>query len=169
MDLLDIAEQGNLNELIKALDRSDNRLDDCNFIFGVAATYGHIDMVKYLLSQGADVNIGNGEAIRNSAECGNCEMVTLLLDNGADIHSYGDYPIRIAVSNEDMDMIKLLASYGANIHGFADEALYEAARKGRTDVIKCLKDSSKLAEIKTLGTYSSKAVIKEFPKKEYER
>lgn len=52
---------------------------------------GHIEIVKLLLSKGADVNTksGRGTALHVAVERGHAEIVRLLLDNGADLSIIG--------------------------------------------------------------------------------
>ena len=57
-------------------------------IFDMAVTYGHLEMVKYLLDKGIDVNITNrrsGFTLLMAATCyGRVEIAKILLANGAD-------------------------------------------------------------------------------------
>jgi ankyrin repeat protein len=60
----------------------------------VTSFYGHSDVVKCLLSSGADINLcdkqGNSPLLEASCE-GHCDIVKCLLSSGADIN-YGDIP-----------------------------------------------------------------------------
>lgn len=52
-----------------------------------AAASGHINVVKLLLDNAADVNVAGpiGTALHAAAEAGYIDLVKMLLDNGADI------------------------------------------------------------------------------------
>lgn len=49
-----------------------------------AAAYGHLDLAKQLIAAGADVNYGQGRALREAILHGQVPLITLLLESGAD-------------------------------------------------------------------------------------
>jgi ankyrin repeat protein len=87
-----------------------------------AAAKGHIEIVKLLLSRGADPNLPEegiapqGHALYSAAANGHIEIARLLLEHGAfpnpEVESSADALSR-AVSNNNQPMIELLSSYGA--------------------------------------------------------
>ena len=44
---------------------------------------GHLEVVKFLLDRGADVNADNNYAVRRASANGHLEVVKFLLENGA--------------------------------------------------------------------------------------
>lgn len=87
------------------------------------ASGGHLEIVKLLLSHGADPNLREegiapqGHALYAAAANGHHEIARLLLEHGAfpnpEVESSADALSR-AISNEDQPMIDLLCSYGAS-------------------------------------------------------
>lgn len=57
-----------------------------NELFYENVRLGNLEMVKYLFSIGAYVCYNNNISIREEAEYGHLEIVDFLIDNGADIH-----------------------------------------------------------------------------------
>ena len=51
----------------------------------MASVNGHLDVVKYLHSNGADITADNNYAIGLASENGHLEVVKYLHENGADI------------------------------------------------------------------------------------
>jgi len=83
---------------------------------GLAAFFGHRDLVEYLLAAGADVN----QTAKNALKVA---------------------PIHAAVSNGDLDTVRMLVEHGADINASQQmgyTALHGAAGAGRIDLIEFL-------------------------------
>ncbi len=103
----------------------------------VASYAGHVDMVSFLISQGADVNanFGFGTALSISAYHGHASVVKALLENGADVNitdSEQVTPVMDAGGRKHSDIVGLLIAKGADVNrvsstGFT--ALMFAARE----------------------------------------
>ena len=91
--------------------------------------YGNIELIKFLIDEGADVNakitekdpMRQGMTPLHLAVCKkNIEVTKYLISQGADIHAqarYGVTPLHYAVRfNENVDVAKLLVSEGADVH-----------------------------------------------------
>jgi ankyrin repeat protein len=70
-----------------------------------------------------DVNYDDDHAISRASAEGNLNIVKLLVSYGADIHVYDDEPLRNAASHGYIRVIKYLVSQGANIHAHSEGAL----------------------------------------------
>lgn len=81
-----------------------------------AVSLGHIDIVNFLLINGANIHVMEEHPLESAVENGYPDIVELLIRNGADIHSHEDYPLVYAIENNQFDMVKLLINYGADIH-----------------------------------------------------
>ena len=89
---------------------------------GLASYFGHYDLVKMLLSKGAEVNIYSKNEmkvmpIHSAVSTDNLEIAQLLLENKADpnaIQMKGITPLHAAAHNGSVDMIKLLLDYKAD-------------------------------------------------------
>jgi len=69
---------------------------------------------------------------------GNLDIVKYLVENGADIHAYDDYALKWSARNGHLDVVKYLLEKGANIHADNDSVLIDSAYYGRLDVVKYL-------------------------------
>jgi ankyrin repeat protein len=114
-----------------------------------AAWVEHLDVVKLLLDQGADVNVQGGEygtALQAAALGGYLDVIKLLLDQGADVNVQGDRygtALQAAAWGEHLDVVKLLLDQGADVNvqgGRCGTALQAAAWGEHLDVVKLLLD-----------------------------
>ena len=103
----------------------------------IAAANGHVEMVKFLLAKGADVNVQDASndsvytPLLVAASKSNAEMVKVLLDHGADINQKGDHFQGTAlqlvlwrvkeVEQKSIDTIKLLLDRGLDVDVTDDE------------------------------------------------
>lgn len=86
----------------------------------LAADFGHVEMVRFLLDQGADIEGENDlceRALKRAAQAGHADLVALLLDRGADIDS-GEWPLMtplaVAAMNGHETIVTSLLSRGAH-------------------------------------------------------
>ena len=84
---------------------------------GSAATWGHADAVRYLLSKGANPNLGDGGLSRAVFQ-GNGEIVKALLEAGAEVKgSGGPEPILVLACfsyDADPQIVKMLLERSAD-------------------------------------------------------
>ncbi|KAI9779165.1 MAG: hypothetical protein M1839_007700 [Geoglossum umbratile] len=132
-----------------------------------AAYYGKMDVVKLLVSRGADINAPEGEegsalecAIHFAADAwsvrpsGDTNLVHYFLDNGANVestldrdivaqggHGYGG-PLTTALSLQQKELVPLLLDRGADVdgvnHWWNGSSLQRAAESGDEDIVKLL-------------------------------
>ena len=62
----------------------------------------------------------NEERLIEAAEEGRIDIVRFMIKEGADIHAYDDYPLRWASMNGHTETVKLLIKEGADIHAVND-------------------------------------------------
>ena len=84
----------------------------------------NIDIVSYLISQGADIEchdpINKWSPLIVASQIGNLPIVKCLHENGADIESSSVVaftPLFVAAKNGNLDVVKYLVENGANIEG----------------------------------------------------
>lgn len=107
-------------------------------VVSLAAQEGHRAVVALLVERGADVNAGDGAALRDAARQGEREGVEILLDHGADIHAQEDYALRIAARNGAAEVVRLLLMRGADPAAKEGEARMVAEQAGHADVLAVL-------------------------------
>ncbi|KAE8574097.1 ankyrin repeat domain-containing protein 50 [Halyomorpha halys] len=87
----------------------------------VSAIYaGHIEVVKYLISLGTDVNVDNQSpvALFGPVLKGKVEMVEVLLKNGCDVNGrdvMGSTALHMAADAGQLEIAKILLKNGANV------------------------------------------------------
>ena len=95
--------------------------DDGNSLLGMSVRHGNVEMMKWLIDHGANVN---GDTVcclplHEAVHSDKIEAITVLLDNGADIEGMGNSgvtPLLHASACNQTESIKLLLERGADIH-----------------------------------------------------
>lgn len=82
----------------------------------LAIQNGHLDIIKYLVQNGADILTGESTLIIDAVESNRLDITEYLLENGIDVHYNDEMPLRIAINFNNLDMVKLLLNYGAEIN-----------------------------------------------------
>ena len=101
---------------------------------------GHLENVKFLLKNGANIHAYSDYALRFASECGHIEVMKLLIEAGADIHACSDDALRLASRHGHIEIVKLLIDHGADIHAHSDLALISASMYGHIEIVKLLID-----------------------------
>lgn len=120
-------------------------------ILGLASFFEHTEIVKYLLTAGADVNLPSNNnfkvaPIHSAAARKNTEMASLLIQGGANVNAQqmsGVRPLHSAAHLGDLAMVKLLLANGANVQVNTNEGkspLQMAEEGGFIEVVDYLKE-----------------------------
>jgi ankyrin repeat protein len=95
----------------------------------VAVTYGYADVVRILLSHGAQVDAMHGStgqtALIVAVQKGFLDVVEVLLDHGAEIdkkNKVQDSALSVAVMRKNPPMVKLILTRGADSAGLLQDA-----------------------------------------------
>ncbi len=112
---------------------------DNNYAIRWASEYGHLKVVKYLVSQGADVTVVDDYAVRMASENGHLKVVKYLISQGADLTVNDIYAVRWASYNGHLKVVKYLVSQGADVTVVDDYAVRMASENGHLKVVKYLK------------------------------
>ena len=132
VDLINYAtKSGNLEAIKYVVEKDkyvveeDRRFKDrlvSSVILPKAAYYGHLEIVKYLVENGADINAKDYEEftslIRASIN-GHLEVVKYLVENGADINTkdhVGITPLIYASMLGNFELVKYLIGKGADVN-----------------------------------------------------
>jgi ankyrin repeat protein len=124
---------GNLDQVRRCLDKEPGSINsfasDGYFPLGLAAFFGKLEIVQYLLDHGADVNL----AAKNSARVtalhgavtrGAAEIVEFLLDHGANpnaLQESGFAPLHSAAAAGQEAIARLLVEHGADVSPRSDQ------------------------------------------------
>ena len=118
-----------------------------------ASSSGHYEIVKLLLSHGADVNAQSSSGntpLMYACASGHSEVVRSLLEAGANVEDHnenGHTPLMEAASAGHVEVAKILLEFGAGINThsneFKESALTLACYKGKTEKREIARNSAK--------------------------
>jgi ankyrin repeat protein/L-ascorbate metabolism protein UlaG (beta-lactamase superfamily) len=132
-------------------------------ILHVAATGGHLDVVRFLLERGLPVDIGDNEgstALDAAAIQGHLELVAYLLEEGSDpthADDFGMTPLHFACYNGHADIARLLIDHGADVHAARSTGgmpIHGAAYDGHIECINLLMEHGADINARTVGGYT---------------
>ena len=139
-----------VNETATIISLTTKKKVHCATALWAASTGGHLEIVEYLISRGADVNkptLTQSTPLRGASFHGHLKVMKYLLEKGADINTpncIGQSPLCIAAMRGQLEAVQFLVSQGADIHqktinGYS--VIHLAATKGRLDIVKFLLSS----------------------------
>ncbi len=108
---------------------------------------GHLDVVAYLVTQGADVNakdLRGDTPLYIAFHRGFDKISEYLIFNDADLNNkniYGETPLFAAVNKGELEMVKQVVSHGSNVNiknQREETPLHIAAKNGRFKIVKFL-------------------------------
>uniref|UniRef100_A0A182TLS6 RING-type E3 ubiquitin transferase n=1 Tax=Anopheles melas TaxID=34690 RepID=A0A182TLS6_9DIPT len=144
------AAQGNLDYVQSQLSMTPEAV---NYVSGgktclqVAAHQGHVELVKYLILMGANVNVVDkeGDSTLHYAAFGNQpEVMRVLLQHNASIDELNSShcsALHISAHKKPPHCVKVLLEFGANVNmqdAYGDTALHDAIGKENTEVVELL-------------------------------
>ena len=98
----------------------------------------YYEIMKYLILNGADVNINNGTILVWISAYGALDMVIFLVEHGADIQIQNNLALRWAAKRNKIDIVKYLIEKGANLHEQNEEVLRWFSKRGDLEMVKYL-------------------------------
>ena len=108
----------------------------------LAAAGGHVDVVKYLGSKGADIHVEIQEGINALTMASeNLEVIMCLEKMGADLHANMAFMLSLSAANGSLDVVEYLVEKGADVNiGISDRLapVACAAAQGHLDTVKYL-------------------------------
>jgi ankyrin repeat protein len=109
--------------------------DDNDYALRYSVIYNNIEVVQYLIQQGADIHAGGDIMLTASAENNNIDMLMYLIKQGADIHANDDIILIAMAWHGHLDIIKYCIENGANILAHLDDMLQLSAENGHLCVV----------------------------------
>ena len=106
----------------------------------LAVESGYVDIVKLLISAGADIHKSNDYVFRLASEFGHEDVVQLLLEHGADVHSYDDLALKLAVRHGYTNTVKVLLEHGADVNAANYCVIKSSVWYDHDDIIKIIED-----------------------------
>lgn len=91
-----------------------NELNEASYNkFNTACKEGDIELVKYYLNKGIDVDANDGEALVSALSVSDYNMVETLINAGADVNIADSKVLLLASYWNNVDIVKLLKERGA--------------------------------------------------------
>ena len=153
LNLFEAASVGQL-ATVKAIlgehpDQINTYAPDGFFPLALAAFFGHADIVKFLLDQGADVqqaatNAQRVNALHAASANRHLNICRMLIDKGIDVNAKqegGFTPLQEAAQNGQLELVELLLQHGADAAAKNDQgqtALDIARESNHPEVVKIL-------------------------------
>jgi len=120
-----------------------------------AAFSGNLDLVRFLLDKGAEVDVKTNRGLTPLAFItaqGRTQAAGLLIERGADVNSRNSFdmtPLIIGVEQGAVEFVKTLIAAGADVgvESRIGTALHRAAFKGQTELIQVLLEAGAKTEV----------------------
>lgn len=138
-------------EAVQALVAMGAEVNTVSYVGGTplseAASLGYVELVRYLLSSGAQLYVKGQEepTLHEAVRSGNYEVVKLILEAGANVNevaSLRETALHIAAEeDENVSIVQLLATAGADLSAqriFDETPLAVARRSGAQNIVKVL-------------------------------
>ena len=123
-----------------------------------AVKKGNLEIVKYLVGIGADVNAEDNDgwtALMSGASGGNLNVVKYFIEKGADVNAKGGWNITALMGgawNDNLEIVKYLIGIGADVNAKNYEgwtALMSGVCRGNLEIVKYLIEAGADVNAKT--------------------
>ena len=110
----------------------------------LACCGGFLEVADYLIKHGADIELGASTPLMEAAQEGHLDLVKFLLENKADVHAQtqtGDTALTYACENGHTDVAEVLLYFGAELEHLSEGGrtpLMKACRAGHICTVKFL-------------------------------
>ena len=106
--------------------------------FSNFGAYGYLEIVKYLVESGADVQAQNNQALINASRSNHFEVVKYLIENGANIQDQDNLALIYACYYNCLKIVKYLIDQGADVQARSNQALVNAKKNNEFKLIELL-------------------------------
>jgi len=105
-------------------------------VLRMAVKFGSVEMIYALLEAGANPRIANDSPFKGAAQSGRIGVMEILRQEGADINAGQGFALRYAAMNNQVEMVDYLLAHGAEAHFRNYEAVNVAKRRKYGGVLK---------------------------------
>ncbi len=117
--------------------------------FFKAVLIGNLEKVK---QYHGNITVNNNFALLSALGEGHLNIVQYLIENGADVQAQENEPLMFASINGHLDVVQFLIKKGAKVTDQNNEALVCAVENEHLDVIKCLLENGATPPHKKITT-----------------
>jgi ankyrin repeat protein len=148
--MLEIRDQ-NLDGVRAIISKNRNIINDMdsegNYMLNVATQAGNIEIVKYLVSQGADIHIKDSSKetpLQIAIHEGNLELINFFLSKKADVNMkdhFNETSLHDATDKGKIEIVKLIVSHGADLNAknnLRETPLLYAVKNNYSDIAEYL-------------------------------
>jgi len=90
-------------------------MSEKHYLLKSASEHGHLELIKHLVSLGADVTKYSNYSLRYASKNGHFKVVKYLISQGAGITDDHNFAVRMASLNGHLELVKYLVSKGAKL------------------------------------------------------
>lgn len=134
------SKNGDLASVMTAIEKGADIHHKDDFSLKLAVSYGHYDIVKYLVENKANVHAGYEYPLKRASQDGHLDIVKILVENGAAVSYNNETPMELAILGGHLNVVKYLVDNGADINSDYnyDYNIETASENGHLDIIKYL-------------------------------
>lgn len=132
------------------VEKRNDKFEFISDILTCACSNGQFDIVKYLISNGANIHHLQNEQFvcacitnclnKHTPKSNNIEIIKFLIDSGANIQANNNKGIISACQVGNLEIVKLLLDSGINVHIHDDLLLQISSERGHIEVVQLLID-----------------------------
>lgn len=130
--------------------------DNIDHALVCAASSGHLEVVKFLVSIGINVAVECSAAVWQAASAGHLEVVKYLVSLGADVTEWDDSALRSSVRHNHIETVRYLISAGANVTSTHNESVINSAWYGKLEMVELLISAGANSELAISNAISNK-------------
>lgn len=141
-EIFDAVKEGNLTKVKELIENNNEVLNARNTNqstpLHIAVSVSNIEIAKYLIEKGADLNSTNAYQWTPLFFAKNGEMAKLLIDSGANVNSLDNVKWSVLMQTETLDAAKVLIENGADINyetpNLGSTALYSSLWRKKLEI-----------------------------------